>query len=105
MYISICRFYEQAVPPPSPRIILATLNVNEIPMTMHPNAMHTYAAYVSQVLRFVKLTKHKGGSMYASAQAEVAPTSSKTTPRSQVMSETVMALTTREVVKIRWRLG
>lgn len=39
--------------------------------------------------------------MYASAQADVAPTSSNTTPRSQVMRETVMALTTRDVVKMR----
>jgi hypothetical protein len=74
-------------------------------MTIHPNAMHRYAAHVSQVLRFVKFTKHNGGRMYASAHAEVAPTSSKTTPRSQVRSATDMALMTSEVVKMRWRFG
>ena len=43
--------------------------------------------------------------MYASAQALVAPISSKTAPRSQVSKANAMAVTTREVVKIRWRLG
>ena len=28
------------LPPSSPRIIFATLSVNEMPMTMHPNAIH-----------------------------------------------------------------
>ena len=74
-------------------------------ITMLPNAMHTYAAYVSQVFRLVRFTKHKGGRMYANAHADVAPTNSNTTPRSHVTSATVIALTTSEVVKIRWRLG
>lgn len=91
--------------PPSPRIIFATEVVRLMPITTHPNVMHRYAAYVSHVRRLVKLTKHRGGRMYASAHADVAPTSSKTTPRSQVMSATIIALTTREVVKMRWRLG
>ena len=43
--------------------------------------------------------------MYANAQADVAPTSSKTTPRSHVMSAIVMAETTSAVVKMRWRFG
>ena len=84
---------------PSPLIILATDNVKLIPITAHPNAIHAYAAQCSQVLRLDKFTKHSGGRMYAKAHADVAPTSSKTTPRSQVMSETVMAETTREVVE------
>ena len=43
--------------------------------------------------------------MYASAHALVAPMSSKTAPRSQVSSDRVMALTTSDVLKMRWRLG
>lgn len=39
--------------------------------------------------------------MYAKAQAEVAPTSSNTVPRSQVMSDIAMAVTTSDVVNIR----
>jgi hypothetical protein len=35
--------------------------------------------------------------MYAKAQADVAPISSKTAPRSQVSSDSVMAVTTREL--------
>jgi len=41
--------------------------------------------------------------MYAKAQAEVAPMSSKTAPRSQVNNEKLIAETTRPVVNIRWR--
>ena len=41
--------------------------------------------------------------MYANAHAEVAPMSSKTAPRSQVNKERVIAVTTRDVVKIRCR--
>ncbi len=43
--------------------------------------------------------------MYARAHALVAPISSKTAPRSQVIKDRVKAVTTREVVKIRWRFG
>jgi len=43
--------------------------------------------------------------MYASAQALVAPINSKTAPRSQVKRAIVMAVTTTDVVKMRWRLG
>ena len=43
--------------------------------------------------------------MYASAQALVAPKSSKITPRSQVSRESVIADKTREPVKIMWRFG
>ena len=50
-------------PPPSPLMIFATLSTRLIPITTIPNAMHTYAAHVSQLRRFVKLTKHNGGRM------------------------------------------
>ena len=39
--------------------------------------------------------------MYAKAQALVAPINSKTAPRSHVNRDIVMAVTTRDVVKIR----
>ena len=41
--------------------------------------------------------------MYASAQADVAPTNSKTAPRSQVIKDIAIAVTTSDVVKIRCR--
>lgn len=43
--------------------------------------------------------------MYARAQALVAPMSSKTAPKSQVISDRVIAVTTNDVVKIRCRFG
>lgn len=43
--------------------------------------------------------------MYANAHALVAPMSSKTAPRSQVSKDIVIAVTIREVVKIKWRFG
>jgi hypothetical protein len=43
--------------------------------------------------------------MYANAHALVAPISSNTAPKSQVRRDKVIALTTREEVKMRWRLG
>lgn len=43
--------------------------------------------------------------MKASAHAEVAPNSSKTTPRSHVRRERVRADTTRVVVNIKCRFG
>ena len=39
--------------------------------------------------------------MNARAQAEVAPISSNTAPRSQVIRDNAVAVTTREVVKMR----
>ena len=39
--------------------------------------------------------------MYAKAQAEVAPTSSNTAPKSQVISDMAMAVMTNEVVNMR----
>ena len=54
VYLATC--YLQVAVPFSPLIIFATLSVNEIPITTHPNAIQTYAAYVSHVFRFVRLT-------------------------------------------------
>ena len=39
--------------------------------------------------------------MYANAQALVAPINSKTAPRSQVSNDSVMAVMTSDVVKIK----
>lgn len=43
--------------------------------------------------------------MYARAHADVAPTSSKTMPKSQVIKAMVMAERISDVVKMRCRLG
>ena len=43
--------------------------------------------------------------MYARAQALVAPMSSKTAPRSQVISDRVIAVMTSDVVNIKCRFG
>jgi hypothetical protein len=43
--------------------------------------------------------------MYANAQALVAPMSSKTAPRSQVIKLIAMALVTSALLKIKWRFG
>ncbi len=43
--------------------------------------------------------------MYARAHALVAPINSNTAPRSHVSNDRVMAVTTRDVVKIKCRLG
>jgi hypothetical protein len=53
----------------------------------------------------VSFTKHSGGRIYANAQALVAPTSSKTIPRSQVKRAMDMAVMIRLVVKRMWRVG
>ena len=80
-------------------VIIFAIDCNRLmTMTMQPKAMQTYAAYVSQVFRLVSLRKHRGGKMYARAQALVAPTSSNTTPTSHVTRDKVIADTTREVV-------
>ena len=84
-----------------PRIIFAIDCINEMAITVLPNAMQAYAAYVSQVLRLVSFTKQSGGRIYARAQALVAPTNSKTMPRSHVKSDRVMAEMTKDVVKIK----
>ena len=41
--------------------------------------------------------------MYAKAQADVAPISSNTAPRSHVMSERDIAEKTRDEVRMKWR--
>ena len=69
-----------------------------ISITATPNATTTQARAVFQ-LRVDNLIKHNGGRIYASAQADVAPMSSKTAPRSQVNNDIKTLEKTREVVR------
>jgi hypothetical protein len=60
-------------------------------MTSAPKAAHTYAGSVVRISRaLVSFKKHAAGKMYASAVAETPPVISSVTPRSQVMSDTVV---------------
>ena len=86
------------------RIILATASTMLTAMTPQPNTMQATAGIVLQ-LRVLNFTKHSGGRMYANAHALVAPMSSNTAPRSQVIKLMATALVTSALLKIRWRLG
>jgi len=60
-------------------------------MTIAPKAAQTYAGQVVRISReLVSFRKHTAGKMYASAVAETPPVISRVTPRSQVVSETVV---------------
>ena len=85
------------------RMILMTACTKLIPITQTPKATQMIAGTHFQ-LRVLNFKKQRGGKMYARAQADVAPISSKTAPRSQVSRESAIAETTREVEKIRCRL-
>ena len=62
---------------------------SESTMTSAPKVTHTYAGRVVRISRaLVSLRKQAAGKIYASAVAEIPPTISSVTPRSQVMSDT-----------------
>jgi hypothetical protein len=61
-------------------------------MTSAPKATQAYAGSVVRRSRaLVSLRKHAAGKMYASAVADTPPVISSVTPRSHVMSDTVIS--------------
>lgn len=88
------------------RMIFHVARSKLIPITATPNTTQAMAGRrCFHVCFLLSFKKHSGGRIYANAQADVAPMSSKTAPKSQVKSERDMADTTREVVNNRCRLG
>jgi hypothetical protein len=65
--------------------------VSESSMTIAPKATQAYAGSVVRMSRaLVSFKKHAAGKMNASAVAETPPVISSVTPRSQVISDTVV---------------
>lgn len=71
---------------------LPSASASESTMTSTPKATQAYAGRVVRRSRaLVSFRKHAAGKMYASAVAEIPPVISSVTPRSHVMSDTVVS--------------
>jgi len=70
---------------------LPSASASESTMTSTPKVMQAYAGRVVRRSRdLVSLRKHATGKMYASAVADIPPVISSVTPRSHVMSDTIV---------------
>lgn len=90
--------HEHTFSSPLPSIIFCIACTRLIAKTAQPNTTQATAGIVFQLL-VLNLIKHSGGNTYASIHALVAPISSKTAPRSQVVRLRSIAPTTRAVLK------